>query len=348
MEFEIMKNNCWSLKVISFFGIVAAVSLAAFADGHGESEEAVHIIRSGIPHDALYALEMDGKWGLAVGNFGLMLETSDGGESWTLVPPVKESNGETLKSALLAVARDGENVILTGQQGLVVTRQGSADWEVQDSGLDARLLNVDIAGGLTMAVGEFGFIGRSVDGGKSWKQVSVNWERFNDEGYEPHLYDVVIQANGVVLIAGEFGLILRSTDGGMNFDAANRGEQSVFDIHLAEDGTRNGFAVGQEGLVLKTSDAGASWTKLAKATNANLLGVWSGHDEVVITGIRELLRSSDGGSTFQSGQTDIQIGRNWFQGVASGTAEKNSGVGVLAEESVYIVGHQGSIARIVK
>jgi len=348
MEFEIMKNNCWSLKVVSFFGILAAVSLAAFADGHGESDEAIHVIRSGIPHDALYALEMEANWGLAVGNFGLMLETSDGGDSWALLPPIQDANGETVKSALLAIARDGENVIVTGQQGLVVTRQGAEGWEVQDSGLDSRLLNVDTAQGLTMAVGEFGFIGRSVDGGKSWKQVSVNWERFNDEGYEPHLYDVVIQADGVVLIAGEFGLILRSTDKGINFDAASRGEQSVFDIHMAEDGTRNGYAVGQEGLVLKTSDAGASWIQLPKTTNANLLGVWNGHDEVVITGIRELLRSSDGGSTFQSGQTDIQIGRNWFQGVASGTAEKNSGVGVLAKESVYIVGHQGSIARIVK
>ena len=83
-----------------------------------------------------------------------------------------------------------------------------------------------------MAIGEFGFIGRSSDGGKSWEQVTVDWGRFNDEGYEPHLYDVVIQPGGNVLIAGEFGLIQDRPTAG-NFNAAARGEQSVFDIHLA-------------------------------------------------------------------------------------------------------------------
>ena len=107
--------------------------------------------------------------------------------------------------------------------------------------------------------------------------------------------------------------------------------------------------LGQEGLILKTTDGGKSWTQLDKITNANLLGVWSGHDEVVITGIRELLRSSDGGGSFTSGKSDIQIGRTWYQGVASGSSQKSTGVsGVLAEESVFIVGHQGSVARILQ
>jgi len=344
-----MKNNSWSKKIISLFGLLVIATMNVHSDDHsGAADAAINVLRTGIPHDSLYDLEMDDNWGMAVGNFGLMLETIDGGGSWNLVPPIKRADGGSLKVALLAIARDGENVIVTGQQGLVVTRAGSEAWQVQDTGLDARLLNVDSADGLTMTVGEFGFIGRSTDGGKSWEQVIINWERFNDEGYEPHLYDVIIQEQGRVLIAGEFGLVLRSTDGGKTFDAAVRGEQSVFDIHFADDGTNNGFAVGQEGLILKTTDGGASWEQLEKVTNANLLGVWSGHDEVVITGIRELLRSSDGGSSFKSGKSDIQIGRTWFQGVASGAAAKDSAGGAVAEESVFIVGHQGSIARIVR
>ena len=345
-----MKNNFWRNKITWLVGLIVLVSMSVHSDDHaGDGNSAIQVLRTGIPHDSLYDLEMEGVWGMAVGNFGLALHTADGGETWDLLPPIKDANGEALKVALLAIAKDGDNIIVTGQQGLVVTREGEGEWEVQNSGLDARLLNVDSAGGLTMAIGEFGFIGRSSDGGKSWEQVTVDWGRFNDEGYEPHLYDVVIQPGGRVLIAGEFGLILRSTDGGKTFNAAARGEQSVFDIHLASDGTSNGYAVGQEGLILKTSDGGKSWMQLDKITNANLLGVWSGHDEVVITGIRELLRSSDGGSSFTSGKSDIQIGRTWYQGVASGSSQKSTGVsGVLAEESVYIVGHQGSIARITQ
>ena len=345
-----MKNNSWRKQITWLVGLFIVVSINVHSDDHaGEGSSAIEVIRTGIPHDSLYDLEMDGEWGMAVGNFGLLLSTSDGGESWDVLPPIQDADGQTLKGAFLAISKDGDSIILSGQQGLVVTKEGGGEWEVQNSGLEARLMNVDSAEGLTMAIGEFGFIGRSEDGGKSWEQVIVDWSRFNDEGYEPHLYDVVVQPRGHVLIAGEFGLILRSTDGGKTFNAAARGEQSVFDIHLASDGTSNGYAVGQEGLILKTLDKGKSWKQLDKTTNANLLGVWSGHDEVVITGIRELLRSSDGGSSFTSGKSDIQIGRTWYQGVASGSSQKSSGVsGVLAEESVYIVGHQGSIARITQ
>ena len=345
-----MKNYSWRNQITWLVWLFILVSINVHSDDHGvDQNSAIQVIRTGIPHDSLYDLEMDGNWGMAVGNFGLLLSTSDGGESWDVLPPIQDADGQTLKGAFLAVSKDGDSIILTGQQGLVVTKEGEGEWEVQNSGLEARLMNVDSAEGLTMAIGEFGFIGRSTDGGKSWEQVTVDWGRFNDEGYEPHLYDVVIQPGGNVLIAGEFGLILRSTDGGKTFNAAARGEQSVFDIHLASDGTSNGYAVGQEGLILKTKDGGKSWKQLDKITNANLLGVWSGHDEVVITGIRELLRSSDGGSSFTSGKSDIQIGRTWYQGVASGSSQKSTGVsGVLAEESVYIVGHQGSIARITQ
>ena len=306
-----------------------------------EQENSIEVIRAGIPHDALYALEMDGDWGLAVGNFGLMLETSDGGASWKELPSM------TTK-ALLGISKSGEEVLVSGQQGLLLKRDNSGDWSMMESGLEARLLNIAFTSKLMIAVGEFGFIGRSTDGGASWETVGLDWNRFNDEGYEPHLYDAVIQGDGTILIAGEFGLILRSTDGGKTFDAAARGEQSVFDIHMAADGTKIGYAVGQEGLVLKTSDSGLSWSKLKKVTNSNLLGVWSGHDEVVITGIRELLRSSDGGVSFSSGSNDIQIGRTWFQGVGAGTADSNSGAGLVKEESILVVGHQGTIARLTK
>jgi len=150
------------------------------------------------------------------------------------------------------------------------------------------------------------------------------------------------------MIAGEFGLILRSTDGGATLEKAAEGDESIFDIDIARDGSNTGYAVGQEGLVLKTLDAGVTWQRVDADTKANLLGVWSGNGEVVISGIREMLRSSDDGGSF-SKTVDIKIGRTWYQGIAAGVSETQSGAkGFLREQSVYVVGHRATIARVVK
>lgn len=310
------------------------------------TDQTVEAIRTGIPHDSLFAVDMKGEWGMAVGNFGLMLETKDGGAKWETLP-AKTS------LALLGVKRAGDHQVAVGQQGLVMTRSGDGEWLDVKSGLDKRLLNVDMnEAGLTIAVGEFGYAARSKDFGATWQPVTINWADYNDEGYEPHLYGVIVTAEGAVMIAGEFGLILRSDDGGDTWRVVNRGDakadESVFAMALAHDGSNSGYAVGQEGLILKTTDGGLTWARLKADTNANLLGAWAGNSEVVIVGIREMLRSSDDGATFTK-SSDVGIVRTWFQGIAAGVSETKAGEkGFLREQNVFVVGYRGTIARVVK
>jgi len=330
----------------SLAALLAATLLAgtgpALAQEAGAAEASIEIVRQGIPHDSLYALEMSGEWGLAVGNFGLMLETKDGGSSWQLLEPPT-----TL--ALLGVSRAGKRQVVVGQQGFAMTREDDGEWTVVDTGFTQRLLNVDMHdSGLAVAVGEFGFIARSRDFGATWEAVTIDWSSYNEEGYEPHMYGARVTPDGTVFVTGEFGMILRSTDGGDTFEAVNQGEASVFDIYLTQDGSNTGYAVGQEGLVLRSADGGNSWQSVEVPTNSNLLGVWAGNGEVVITGIRQMLRSSDDGASF-TGTEDINVIRTWFQGVAAGVAETQTGEkGFLREQAVYIVGHRGTIARVIR
>jgi len=319
----------------------AAAAPAAGAE-QAAADQTIEMVRSGIPHDALFALDMKGPWGVAVGNYGLMLETKDAGAKWETIP-AKTTNG------LLGVKRAGDHVVVVGQEGLIMSRNGDADWQEVKSGFDKRLLNVDMnETGLAVTVGEFGFVGRSKDFGATWEPITVNWSDFNDEGYEPHLYGVIVTAEGAVMVAGEFGLILRSDDGGDTWRAVHKGEESVFAMYLSRDGSSTGYAVGQEGMILKTADAGLTWSRLKANTNANLLGIWSGNSEVVIVGIREMLRSSDDGATF-SNSTDIGIVRTWFQGISAGVAETKAGEkGFLREQNVFVVGYRGTVARVVK
>ena len=306
------------------------------------AEESVEVLYSGIPHDALYDIDVNGDMGFAVGNAGLLLLSSDAGATWAEAERMTDQ-------ALLCVKSKGDRTLVAGQKGSIMRKTGDGEWETLETPFETRIMKLDFnASGLVVAIGEFGMIHRSKDGGKSWDDVVLDWGQYNDDGYEPHLYDVVVKDDNTVVTVGEFGLILWSDDGGDTFVARHKGDESVFAIHLDAEGTGTSFAVGQDNLVLRSQDGGSTWQKLTiEGEDANLLGVWSGQNEVVITGIRSLLRSSDDGDTW-SHSDDIQIVRTWFQGVGTGVSEVAAGNGFLRSQAVYIVGQQARVARVVK
>lgn len=318
------------------FGCLCGFSLSAAAD------ESIEIIRSGIPHDSLYDIDINGENGYAVGNAGLLVTSSDAGNTWVQQERLTDQ-------AFLAVKSKGERTLLAGQKGTIMSKTGDGDWETVSTPFETRLMKIDFnSSGLIVAVGEFGSIHRSKDGGASWDDVVIDWMQYNDEGYEPHLYDVAVRDDNNVVVVGEFGLILWSEDGGDSFIARHQGDESVFALHLDADGTGSSFAVGQDNLVLRSQDGGKTWQTLKIAgEESNLLGVWSGQGEVVITGIRTLLRSSDDGETWTHSE-DIQVVRTWYQGVTTGVAELTAGNGFLRSQAVYTVGQQARISRVVK
>lgn len=318
--------------------IVAAVAPAMAAEEAAESQLAT--VRSGIPHDAIYAMDISGKEGLAVGAAGVLLETKDGGATWT--------NGVSgTEFGLFGIAINGEHRLIVGQRGTVLVGGADGKWTPAQTGTEARLLNVDVnSAGLAIAVGEFGTIMRSKDGGKTWEKRPVDWAAFRDDGYEPHIYAVDVQDSGRIIIGAEFAYVIISDDGGETFSLANKGEKSIFAMHMLPDGT--GYAAGQEGLVMKTTDNGSTWAPLKSGSDANLFGIWaSGHGEIVIAGMRALLRSSDDGATFTSSK-DLDVIRNWYVPVAMGQAEFKGDGGAMVQEVVYIAGYQGTIARVLR
>lgn len=339
-------NDAFGRSARALLGAALALGLGlgVLGSGAASAEDATSsqlaVVRQGIPHDALYAMVINGKEGLAVGAAGALLETKDGGATWT-------SGTSGTEFGLFGIAVKGEHKLIVGQRGTVLVGGADGKWTPGKSGTENRLLNVGVnSAGLAIAVGEFGTILRSKDGGKTWEQRPVDWTAFRDDGYEPHIYAVEVQENGRILIGAEFAYVITSDDGGETFQLANKGEKSVFAMHMLPDGT--GYAVGQEGLVLKTMDNGATWTELNSGSNANLFGVWaSAQGEIVATGMRALLRSSDGGASFTS-SSDLDVVRNWYVPVAMGQAEFKADGGAMVQEVVYIAGYQGTIARVLR
>ncbi|MEM7540508.1 MAG: hypothetical protein AAF384_02860 [Pseudomonadota bacterium] len=314
----------------------------AFANGPALAEDkSIEFMRMGIPHDSLYAIDFHGEKGTAIGGFGTIMESTDGGQTWTQAPAITPA-------ALLAVKIGEEKSLMVGQSGTVATREGDGAWELIDSGIEQRLLGVGMnSQGLAVVVGEFGYVAKSTDFGKTWSPLTQDWLNLTEEGYEPHLYDAEVFEDGRILIAGEFGVIMNSTDGGASFDMSNRADQSVFDVHFANDGTNSGWAVGQDGFVAVTKDNGLSWERKDAGAESNLLGVWSGNGEIVICGIRSLLRSSDDGASWTFSE-DLNIIRTWFQGIDAGVVETTVGEGFLRQQIVYLAGFSGAIARVME
>jgi photosystem II stability/assembly factor-like uncharacterized protein len=164
----------------------------------------------------------------------------------------------------------------------------------------------------------------------------VDWATvLGDSLFTPHVYDAHIAADGTITIAGEFSIVAQSKDNGVTWAPTNTGEESIFKLSIEESGA--GLAVGQNGLVLRTGDSGASWTKVSLDTSANLLGVSLNGSNAAIVGIRAAFTSSDGGSTWDA-LVGGDIATGWYQAVAH---PESGGAGVPVA-----VGHSGRIVAI--
>lgn len=336
-----------SVRVGRMWASAGCLALAAGVTAHaqtgpkpdaGTESKLITTLVSGIPHSAFFGISFDAGQGVAVGAGGAIYSSDDAGLSWK---PVQHGLTEL---ALLAVDKNGKHTIAVGQAGLVMVEEAPGKWTKVDIGAPKRLFSVSVnSGGFAAAVGEFGTVLKSADGGRTWTSMAPDWSQFavqNSPGTgEPHIYAVNVTESGEITIAGEFGVILRSADGGASWRVLRPVTPQVptlFALHIPRDGVGNSYAVGQTGELLISADGGLSWGKCSTNTKANFLGVAaSPNGQVVVTGMRVMLRSQDAGMTWaavEEGDTTT----DWYQAVR---AEASSG-------RIVAVGHSGRIIQV--
>jgi len=207
----------------------------------------------------------DPQHGISVGEYGNVTRTTNGGQTWTTVSPI--GSGPRLWDVESVSAIDS---VYSGEVGaLALTRNGGARWGSLQSGGTGMAHALDAVDPLrAWAASDQGEILRTVNGGAKWLRVPVTG--FDTYGWLQDV-DFLDSTLGWAVGRHEFfgggtGRIVRSTNGGKSWQIRYSVPGAYMDSVEVLD-AQTVIAAGNIPLgprfVLRTTDAGSSWTDVA-------------------------------------------------------------------------------------
>ena len=194
------------------------------------------------------------------------------------------------------------------------------------------LPQVDEAGLLTMANASTGYFAgganfwdlyRTTDGGNTWSKVySANWYILGLAAPD---------ANTVYLVA--YSTVLKSTDGGVTFSIVLPQDFQHTPNRIYFYNTSTGFVLQDKGRILKTADAGQTWTLYTLPTTEDIGDIFFtdvNRGYAVAGGERYLFGTTDGGKTWSrlAQNNLINSGKLFFY---------PDGRGIIAVQGQYIL-----------
>lgn len=200
----------------------------------------------------LTAVRFDGdRNGVAVGHAGVVLVTTNAGNTWRLVL----DGARIAELALAAATASGDEHAMREAERL------------RTDGADKPLLDVAMApDGRLLVVGAYGLVLASDDGGQHW----TPWMARLDNPQGLHL-NSVRRRGDTILIGGERGLALLSRDGGRHFARlATPYQGSYFTSEIGADGAL--LLAGLRGNAWTSIDGGRQWSQLVNPVPASLTG----------------------------------------------------------------------------
>lgn len=238
---------------------------------------------------AIEDIEFSGGTGYAVGWFGVIYRTTNAGLSWA-----KEESPPSAGEYLYSVAvKDSGIAVASGGYGVVYRREYTREWSNKNRRKFGTATSIawptSVDGFVTISDG---FLLSTSDGGSNWQ------ERKLVEGvYTPK----------VIFADQNHGVIFTWCD--TFFYTSNRGIS--WDKHLLPAGINGpntaffatplvGYAVGNAGAILKTTDGGFSWTYSTGPDGANLHDVFffDANTGIIASYWNGIHKTTDGGITW--------------------------------------------------
>jgi photosystem II stability/assembly factor-like uncharacterized protein len=216
--------------------------------------------------------------GVAVGFGGVVISTCDYGKTWqTLNRSVSKSfTGIAFLSDSIAIAVGSQSIRRSSDRG----NSWITVYEIP-SGV---VYDVKVVSGQTLvAVGDYGNIYRSVNGGLSWDVVQPRVT--TDNLYGLAFYDAM---NGYAVGGtGSKGTMIKTTDGGESWSTVILPNSTNLLRGVCFTGKKIGCAVGYTGTVISSSDSGENWFVDTTNTTSDLYNIsFSSPTRAVIVGDR--------------------------------------------------------------
>jgi photosystem II stability/assembly factor-like uncharacterized protein len=213
------------------------------------------------------------------------------------------------RGLLNGLGRAGERVVAVGQRGHILTSDDlGQSWKQAEVPVSSDLVAVHFpTPQLGWAVGHDGVVLHSADGGRSWKRQRDG----RPDAADTPLLDVWFQDARNGYAVGAFGLLLRTTDGGQSWTSLQQASDNPKNMHLyAVRGIgEDVYVAGEQGLLLKLDRGAARFNALTLPYKGTLFGVTGTARVVVVHGLRgNVLRSTDGGASWNAVATGLQVG----------------------------------------
>lgn len=199
---------------------------------------------------------------IIIGGAGRTVISSDGGTTW-LQQPLIDTFGNSISGSHIydLCPVSGQDVVSAGQfylgnsQCVFTSQSNTVDWfrtYLITTGTNPKLFwDVDFVSNLIgYAAGTHGRIIKTTDGGLTWTLLTTS--------VTAELYGIDF-VNATTGVAVGDNVILRTTDGGVTW-AAQTNTLFLRSIHFPT--SLVGYASGVNGAMLKSIDAGATWTSL--------------------------------------------------------------------------------------
>lgn len=261
--------------------------------------------------------------GWAVGHGGVILHSSDRGESWQQQFDGKEANRQRLeyfKERVKTLEARVESASEPDDE--LEYKLEDARFDVEDaqtaleSGPAYPFLDVWFADADSgWAVGAYGMIFRTDDGGKNWQIAAGGIE--NIRGF--HYYSMDAAADGTFYLSGEAGILYRSDDGGQNWQTLGLDYEGTLFGVVALDRSRV-VTFGLRGNIFFSADRGETWQRATVEDNPERSLYGGGelaHGDLVLVGAGGVIASSPDGTQFTAqthGSRDTFSAALWYEG----------------------------------
>jgi photosystem II stability/assembly factor-like uncharacterized protein len=247
----------------------------------------------------LRAVDFSGYRGYAVGDFGTVMRSDNGGTTWSGL-----ITGTTTPLRVVRVI-DPDTVVVAGSCTVRRTDDGGKSFTALPWAPAGGACTTEVRS-LAFPTRESGFLLLSDgnvlhtgDGGQTWARRTAIPNTVATAGSDVHPTDIFFPAADVGFATTEAGMLYRTTDGGTSWSPVASAPQHLDSVWFRD--AQTGFAAGGAS-VLRTSDGGATWVQQGVvAPPENIEWIRCGGERGCIAATErgdELLRTDDGGVTW--------------------------------------------------